>query len=731
MIDSVESTRNLEAALIAAAKNGAASLDRLSPASDAPGTGASLPHQTPPVQLFASASHTKLARTPAHADESRPLGGASSNAARITEERAGNSLSEPSADAEPYTSAQPETLNLMEGGVGAPPDEWRIEEANRRQEILRTYAELLAQGKTKADAVKQIGIGYATIWRWQKRFDQIGYNGLLPETDKCGRKNTFEKLGFTPEQVQQIIAGVKGINLDTESVTGALRLYANSDQCPENLARVILDPTRCSKHALPPSLRDAVKNAKATNDAHRGPRRLALKGIYIPRKMDVIAGDVFVADDTTPIWGWYVPWRESEEYPFGVKLLQGQLIPMIDVASQFPVSFAMIAREKGSYRASDIWSLFGYTFDTVGMPRLGFQLERGSWEANSIRGVEISYEEGEATYSRRVGGLRQLPTNPHDQVPAGFQWPKTLQTFTSYLPKSKSIEAFFNRCQSLEGTLWGCLGRDQMRRPFEKAKKIFQACQRGAADPRLYFLSHEEMAARVTGLLEYLSNEPMEGEVFKGIPRINFETSVTERPLFQFNGHPQLEELKWLYRRDWAVVQITQGWARVRITHPVSGERYSLFYTNPAMFANLEGEQVAVYYDREKFEQPAQIILAKTGEYLCEAQYVERTGSFLGTDTTGHEIAKQWRNAVMTTYGTLVKHAPSRQLPPEIAARREAHRRGAETQSTATVDNRPAAAPVQRNIFTAPTKEDFNKRRERLAASAQAAQQLRSLAGEE
>jgi hypothetical protein len=141
----------------------------------------------------------------------------------------------------------------------------------------------------------------------------------------------------------------------------------------------------------------------------------------------------------------------------------------------------------------DIWHLFGHTFDTVGLPRLGFQLERGSWEANLIRGQEVKYRDGEATYSRRsaacANSLAILTIGP---VPAGsFTWPKTLQTFTSYLPKSKSIEAFFNRSQALEGTLWGALGRDQMRRPFEKAKKIFQTCQRGAADPRLHFLSHD------------------------------------------------------------------------------------------------------------------------------------------------------------------------------------------------------------------------------------------------
>jgi transposase len=621
---------------------------------------------------------------------------------------------------------------LPEGGVGLPPDEWRIAEANRRREVLGTYNELLAQGKTKAEAVKVIGIGYSTVWRWLKAFEQNGFSGLLPQTDKCGRKTAFEQIGMTEDEVKTLLQSAQGINLDTESVTGALRLFAHSDRCPSRLAQIILDPNKSSKHAIPPSLRDLARVSKPAQDAHRGHRRLSLKGIYVPRRMDVIPGDVFTADDTTPIWAWYVPWRESEEYPFGVKLLQGQFIPIMDVASQCIVTYVMIAREKGSYRAADIWHLFGHTFDTVGLPRLGFQLERGSWEANLIRGQEISYSDDEVSYSRRVGGLRQLPTNPHDQVPEGFVWPKQLQTFTSYLPKSKSIEAFFNRSQSLEGTLWGALGRDQMRRPFEKAKKQFQVCQRGAADPRLHFLSHIELATRLNQMLSYLNNEPMEGEVFHGIPQMKFAQSVAERPLFTFSGSRELEELRWLYRRDWAVVQITQGWARVRLTHEVSGERYSLFYCNPDVFARNEGQQVAVYYDRENFQSPAQIVLAKTGEFLCEAQYQDRVGTFLGTDRSGLDVAKAWRQAVLSTYGTLVQHAPSRQLPSEIAARRADAAVPIAQATTTTTDHRPAAVPQpMRNIFAAPSKEDFDKRRERLAASARAAQELRSLAGEE
>jgi hypothetical protein len=108
--------------------------------------------------------------------------------------------------------------------------------------------------------------------------------------------------------------------------------------------------------------------------------------------------------------------------------------------------------------------------------------------------------------------------------------------------------------QTFEGTLWGALGRNQQRNPFEKTKKIFEACKRGAADPRLHFLSGEEMAKKLRAILEYVNHEPMEGEVFRGVPRLIFDQAVLERPLYRMQ-----EDLAYLYRRDWKTLQIARA----------------------------------------------------------------------------------------------------------------------------------------------------------------------------
>ncbi|HXG49355.1 MAG TPA: hypothetical protein VNO52_17150, partial [Methylomirabilota bacterium] len=224
------------------------------------------------------------------------------------------------------------------------PSESQIAEANRRLALVETYRALrVDQGLTPNQAARRMGESRTTLDRYTHAFAAHGYNGLVPAWDKSGRRSTLDKLAaeIGSGAVQEALDAVRGLKLDTESNTTAWRLYAQSDRCPEPLARVVLDPNRSSKHALPPSLRKATRLNEALHDAHRGPRRLALKGMWTPRQLDILPGDVFSADDTTPIWAWWVPWETSKEYPYGVKLLQGQFLPVIDVASQCALCFVL------------------------------------------------------------------------------------------------------------------------------------------------------------------------------------------------------------------------------------------------------------------------------------------------------------------------------------------------------------------------------------------------------
>ncbi|MBI5820571.1 MAG: helix-turn-helix domain-containing protein [Verrucomicrobia bacterium] len=579
----------------------------------------------------------------------------------------------------------------------------------------------VAGGESLKRAARAMGLPLVSLKRWTARYEKEGFAGLVDGCRRSGRDSVAEKLRKACGEAawELTLTAVRALALDLDGSAGAAwRQFARiGGEIKTAAGTVRLDAPlpvrdyfaavgegRRSKHSISKSLLHLVKPTPILNAAHRGHRQFSLR-VWTPRRLDILPGDVFTSDDTTPIWAWWVPWPESKEYPFGCKVLQGQFLPVIDVASQQPLAFALIAREKSSYRAADIWALFGYVFDHFGLPRLGVQLERGSWEATLVAGAKVEYASGEASHTQRVGGLRMLPTNVlpwHEERLTNPELRarllgKTLKTWTSYLPKSKSIEAFFNRSQKLEGTLWGCLGRDQMRRPFEKAKKIFEACKRGVEDPRLHFLRGDEMASRLRDLMTYYAGERIEGEVFYGKPEQVWTDAMAE--------HGDLlrlpEDQRYLFRRDWSLCKITQGWVKPSRMDETTGRRISYFYQNPSLFAERDSQQVIVYFDREDFESPAQIH-DLDGRHLGEAEYFSRKGMFLEGEMDGHEARRLYAGAVMTIYAQIAPHCPSRQLPSEIATRRKTAAMEARWQ-----DGRGASARAQIASNT-PSLQDSN-----------------------
>lgn len=463
----------------------------------------------------------------------------------------------------------------------------------------------------------------------------------------------------------------------------AWRTFARSEECPD-VIRAYFGERRRSKHSIAPSIRQSTRPGSLLDARHHGHRAYGLGGPWQPRRLDVLPGDIFSSDDTTPIWAWWVPWPKSEKYPHGAKLLQGQFLPVIDVASQHILCYALIAREQSSYRAADIWRLMGRVHSLVGLPRLGWQKERGSWEAQIIDGVHAECEDGEPGHTRRVGGLRMLPSNllrHHHELygPDRAAEHRTLKTYTSYLPKSKSVEGIFQRLQKFEGTIYGTLGRSQQRRPFEKTKKIYEACRAGKADPRLHFLSGTELMHRLNACIEMHEAESIEGEVFRGRPPETWAEGLREHGELL----PQPPQGKWLMCGDWSAVTVRQGMARVRRTDEVTGLPVSYFYAHPDFCGRLDGRAVLVYFNRDAFEEPAHILIpSATGnhEYVGEATHVERRGMFLDGDLDGFELRKRQSGIVTTLYSDLAAHAPSRRVPGEIIERRVAAVMAVETR---------------------------------------------------
>ena len=558
-------------------------------------------------------------------------------------------------------------------------------EAFRREALCVQAQAIIDAGGSLNEASRELAVPVSNLFRYLAKYRAGGFEALVPKQANSGttslRSSWVAQLGA--EAVAEVEKRVAGLALDLDpSVAGlprrlsdglAWRTFARQPECPE-IIRAYFKKQRRSKHSIAESIRQETRLGPLAADRHRGPRAAALNGPYTPRRLDILPGDIFSSDDTTPIWGWWVPWPKSEKYPHGVKLLQGQFLPVIDVASQHILCYALVARESSSYRAADIWRLMARVHSLVGLPRLGWQKERGSWEAKLIDGERIEAEENEPAHTQRVGGLRMLPSNltrfhvEHLGIERAAQW-STLRTFTSYLPKSKSVEGIFHRLQKFEGTLFGALGRSQQRRPFEKTKKIYEACRNGMANPKLHFLSGPELMGRLNAVIEMHEAECLEGEVFRGVPPETWEAGLREHGALL----PEPGQGRWLMCADWSAVTVSQGYAIAKRVDEVTGLRVSYHYAHPDFMGRLDGRKVLVYFNRDAFEEPAHILIPSASgnhEYVGQADYARRVGMFLDDEVDGHELRRRQSGIVATLYSDLAAYIPSRQLPAEIAARR-------------------------------------------------------------
>jgi hypothetical protein len=363
------------------------------------------------------------------------------------------------------------------------PNENQIREARRREQLLEQLDKITAAGGSLGSAADLLGEDAASLCRWRKAYRAGGFEALVPKHHQSGRKPLA-----VPSADE--LTKLKALYVQTGSKTSAMRMFANDDDCSDSLRAAILKPRR-SKHTLTKTLRDLVEVPDAVHDYYKSPKQTALNCFFHPRDLtyvdadgqrrELLAGDVFESDDMTVNFGWWVQWPTGGDKcseKFGVRLLRGQLLPICDVRSCRFVSYALIARMADSYRMDDIWQFFGRSFSDVGLPRIGVRLERGIWEGSKLRGIPI--EAGAHTsLERRLGGLSALG----------------LRTIRSYRPTTKIIENRFNFLQTCMATIHGQLGRT--RGAMERQTKLWMACRDGRADPRDYFLSMDEIAARI------------------------------------------------------------------------------------------------------------------------------------------------------------------------------------------------------------------------------------------
>jgi len=116
--------------------------------------------------------------------------------------------------------------------------------ALRRHQTLRRFNRLRKR-KTATAAARIVRTSLPTLWRWQKRFDAHGIDGLKkhsPPGRKPATVSPFDKIKLSARALQEIEA----LMVNCSSRAAWRQFAANSVECPQALANYI------AKHGRPP-----------------------------------------------------------------------------------------------------------------------------------------------------------------------------------------------------------------------------------------------------------------------------------------------------------------------------------------------------------------------------------------------------------------------------------------------------------------------------------------------
>jgi hypothetical protein len=530
----------------------------------------------------------------------------------------------PGRNAQPIHTGAASTSEQFDSAHDFPTySESQLREAHRRQKLIEQLGLLTNEhGLSMNAAAKELGEAVSSLCRYKNAYAARGFDGLIPKLS-TGRKPLAELSEEHQREVHKLVVQTDPNTGTRISVSMALRLFAHSDKCPEDVSAVILKP-RASKHSITPTLKRQARVTAETKMLYRGNKNFALNGYSQPRSLTWIdiagverpiePGDCDERDDMTLNQPWYVEWQDDGTDPcaaaFGVKLLRGQLLVNLDVGSQRGLSFELLARPYDSYRADDIWAWIGRDYREIGLPRFGERMERGIWEAKAIHGIPIA--PGAWNHDVRLGGLGALG----------------VKRITSYSPHTKSIESFFNLLQKVLGCTGVQVGRK--RGEFEKATKDWLACRAGKKHPtECGFLHADELVRRIANAIGFLNGDPREGEVYRGIPDELWKESIAKNPLRRLDPSQA-----WIFHSVKREESIRDGMVRVRFAE----HDCSYWFTNPDIFAQLgRGYGVIVCFDPAAPEHA--VIFSndnrgayRPGQQICVAELVERVPQYSAMD---------------------------------------------------------------------------------------------------
>lgn len=536
----------------------------------------------------------------------------------------------------------------------------------------------------------QLTTASRTVRRWVQDYAAHGLDGLVEQ-----KRGIVGSKSIASQVDEETLLKIKAHGIEAGSggrtnLARGFREVLAQPNTPEIL-RSLGTETYTSKSHVPKSIRAAATASPLTTClAHMGPRQARLSSRWTPGDYsDVRANDVWCADDMTSNVLCWVEWPNAQGY----RVVQAQVLAVIDVGSMRWLGCRVVIRESGQYTSDDIWGTFGDMFDQFGLPKVGFVLEGGHWQSHKVRGQRTGL-----TSEERVGGLSSLG----------------LKVWHARSPGAKIIETAFNQLQRVLDSCPGYIGREQRVDKNEAVAKAQRLAER--VHPKgLGILHQRELADRIEQAMASLNHERNDGMICRGAaPLDKWQQDSPEK-------REVPEAYRWLYRSAMNVVKVTRN--GIRVTQG-SGKNLLAYYYDAEWVTAHEGRTVRLHWNHANPEADAVVMTNEARpEFLGMARYVQPVARFTGSETALEEAARRKQAALHYSRSELRSVQPELQRPmtrqPVVAADASANRIG---NALAEANERQATQQRQQARTTRHVQRVELSEADRLAANPEATQ---------
>lgn len=98
---------------------------------------------------------------------------------------------------------------------------------------LRSFLKLRQQGTCNRQAGRAVGVPWQTVYRWKKRFEQGGIDGLAPRYINCGRRSAVAGVRFSARAIREL----ERLLVETGG-QNAWQAFVKGPHCPPAVARL-------------------------------------------------------------------------------------------------------------------------------------------------------------------------------------------------------------------------------------------------------------------------------------------------------------------------------------------------------------------------------------------------------------------------------------------------------------------------------------------------------------